>query len=245
MSDEKPKRRGKSLSTQLQEALNDAATFSKVREPDELSISRLKSATQRIKTLSILASRKKVDLIRKLKDELKTAKARITELESQLASRPAAVTPSTTAGTPQPTQASFDGISSAAFDERLQQALDIAKGMAKRSATLAPPMAPAPSKPAEKVILPFRTEEAVVPRSAWRGPTLDIEMPQPISPPTPSLVDEALKERERVARVTVADIEASVVASQDLSARYVANQKVLAELRAKQLQEDSKPNHVD
>lgn len=77
--------RGKSLERELREALSFAKSLEKLEADDALAISRMKLTQTRIATLTLLSNRKRHDKLRKLTDELRSARAEIEKLKVELA----------------------------------------------------------------------------------------------------------------------------------------------------------------
>ncbi len=83
--------RGKSLAVQLQVALRDAEALQKLETTDDATISRMKLVQSRISSLTLMMNRKQADRVRKLNEQLKSAKSEIERLKLEIESLTAAL----------------------------------------------------------------------------------------------------------------------------------------------------------
>lgn len=80
MSEEQPRRRGKSAATDLRLALKQAAALQQQKNRDESYISDCKLVQTRIKTLSMLASHRKQEKLSKLRSQIEKLQREVASL---------------------------------------------------------------------------------------------------------------------------------------------------------------------
>jgi hypothetical protein len=76
--------RGNGVERELLEVLSFAKSLEKLEADDALAISRMKLTQTRIATLTLLSNRKRHNKLRKVTDDLRSAKAEIEKLRFQL-----------------------------------------------------------------------------------------------------------------------------------------------------------------